>query len=102
MESYNNTLEAAEKAVRSKEVSCGDFILKSFTSRYNPDALYAWAGSREKFLEIGGTLNTIVDRGCDKARVELAIQSGRIPKEVADEVLKRTASYSKPDKVGLP
>jgi hypothetical protein len=102
VEEYNNSLEAAEKAVRAQGVSCSDFILKNFTTKFNAEALYEWAGSPEKFLELGGTLSTVQVRGCDKSRVTTSVNSGRIPGDVAAEVMKKTPTYSKPDKVTLP
>lgn len=100
-EEFNDKREAAEKATRSREVTCGDFHLYQFSTKYHPEALYQAMG-HQRFLSLGGELHTQTIYQVDKARVEAAIKSGDIPKEVAEQVRTRDPRYHKPNKLELP
>lgn len=97
-EEFNQKLQAADKAVRSKNASCGDFHLYSYQTKYNPEELLQAMG-REKFMQVGGTMTTQTVYGVDKARVDASITSGDIPAEVASKVRIKQPRYHKPDKL---
>ncbi len=100
-EEYNTAREAAEKAVRQRGVSCGDFVLYQFATKFKPDELYSAMG-HDKFLAVGGVVSTRTIYEVDKARVEAAIAAGDIPPNVADQVRIKEPRYKKPSKVELP
>jgi len=97
----NTKLEAAEKAVRSKGVSCGSLLLDKYQRRYYPDKLYTAVG-REKFLESGGKISTKTTYDCDKKRIDAAIASGSIDAELAEAIRVSTPVFSIPKKVQVP
>ena len=100
-EEYNTALEMAEKEVRSKEVSAGEFELYQYATKYNADALYEAMG-HDNFLALGGTMTTQTVYGVDKSRLEAAIKSGDVPPEIAARVRKREPRYHKPEKMDIP
>lgn len=100
-EEYNTAWEAAEKAVKSRGVSCGDFVLYQFATKYKPDLLFQAMG-HDRFLAVGGVVATKTVYDVDKTRVDSAIASGAIPPAVAAEVRVQEARYHKPDKLELP
>lgn len=100
-ERYNTALEAADKAVRSKQVSAGDFVLYQFATKFNPDILFQGMG-HDKALAVGGIASTRTVYEVDKARVESAIASGAIPPAIADQVRKMEPRFNKPNKLELP
>lgn len=97
----NTKLESAEKAVRSRLVSCGSLVLKTFQKRYHPDKLYQALG-REKFLEAGGKCSTKTTYECDKKRIDAAIASGSIDPELAEVVRVNSPVFSIPSKIEVP
>ena len=98
---YNATFEAAEKACRSKEVSCGPFDLYQFTTKYDPEALYNAVG-RDKFLALGGKLDTQTVYTLDKARFEVCVSQNKVPADVVPQVRKETPNFHKPEKLVVP
>lgn len=98
---YNNTLEAAEKAVRGQEVKCGPFDLYQFSTKYNADALFNAVG-RNKFLEAGGTMKQVTEYAVDKDAFESAVAKDLIPEEVVKEVRKVTPNYHAPKPLRVP
>jgi hypothetical protein len=100
-EEMNQKLEAAEKSVRAKKVSCGDFELFQFKTTYDAEELLQALG-RDRFLEVGGTMTTQTVYGVDKARVEASIASGGIAQDVAERVRTKSPSYHKPTKLEIP
>lgn len=100
-EEFNQTLEAAEKTVRARKVSCGDFELYQFSTTYKPEELLQAVG-RERFLELGGKITTQTIYDIDKGRVDVAIERGDIPAEAAERVRVKSPKYHKPTKLVLP
>lgn len=98
---YNDALENAEKAVRSKQVCCGPFDLYQFAVKYDSQRLYEELG-REDFLKVGGKIETTTTYSVDKAALEMNISRNLVPQEVVEVVVKSTPNYHKPDKVVLP
>jgi len=101
VEHVNDSMQRADKAVRSKSVSCGPWDKYQLQTKYDAKALYEALG-RDDFLRAGGKLNTITEYGVDKAKVDAAITRGDIPQEVAQDVKKISPRYKTPKEVGLP
>lgn len=97
---YNQALEAAEKAVRARKVSCGPFNLYQWQTKYDADKLHEELG-KEEFLRVGGKIQTITQYEVDKAKLEAHITSGSIPKEVVEEVREVSPRYKKPEKISI-
>lgn len=98
---YNTSLEQAEKVCRAKAVSCGPFNLYQFTTKYDAEALYNAVG-RDRFLELGGKIETITKYEVDRGKLEASIAQNKLDTGVVDRVRKETANFHKPDKVNLP
>lgn len=98
---YNDKLTAADKVVRARGVSCGDWDRYQEATTYDAEYLYTRFG-RESFLELGGKLETIEKRSVDKKRVDMAITAGRIPPEEAGQVKKVGPRYHAPNIVETP
>jgi hypothetical protein len=97
---YNSSLEAADKAVRSRGVSCGPFSLMNTATKYDPAKLYEEVG-RDNFLRFGGVEKTVTVFELDKARFEAAVAAGEIPAAVLSDVKAVTPRYKKPEKIVL-
>lgn len=97
---YNTALEAADKAVRGKKISCGPFDLYQFQKSYDADKLYEELG-REKFFAVGGIERTVKVLEVDKAKIEAAIASNAIPKQVADIAVTESPRFKKPEKISV-
>lgn len=100
-ERYNTALESADKACRSKELSCGPFDLYQFTTKYDAEALYNAVG-RDKFLEIGGQMGTQTVYSLDKGRFDACVSQNKVPADVVPQVRKETPNFHKPDKLVVP
>lgn len=100
-ERYNSALEAADKAVRARQISCGDFALYQIATKYNADILFQGMG-HDRALAVGGIASTRTVYEVDKTRVEASIASGAIPPAIADQVKKQEPRYKKPSKLELP
>jgi hypothetical protein len=94
---YNSRLEAADKAVRSREVSCGSWELYQKQTTYDADALYDALGM-EHFMEVGGTLNTVTKRDIDKTKFRAAIARNAVPPEVVEAISSISPRYHAPKK----
>ena len=102
VEEYNDKLQAADKAVRARGVSCGDFAVGSYQTKYDFDYMYERYG-REEFLERGGKLETVQTKSGDKKRIDLQIDSGKMAKEDAEHIRKKTPKVSSPKPLtGVP
>lgn len=99
-EELNQKLQAADKAVRARQVSCGEFELYQWQTTYNAEELLQAMG-RDKFLQVGGTMTTQTVYGVDKARVDAAIAAQDIPPTVAERVRIRHPRFHKPDALGV-
>lgn len=101
VEEYNDRLQAADKAVRARGVTCGDIVVGSYQTKYDWDYMYERYG-RDEFLERGGKLETIQTKSGDKKRVDLQIDAGKIAKEDAEHIRKKTPKFSTPKPLGMP
>lgn len=100
VETYNAELEAAEKAVRARKVSCGPFNLYQWQTKYNAEKLYDELG-RDDFLRMGGSIKTIPVYEVDKNKLESYISSNKIKAEVVEVVKETSPRYKKPEKISL-
>lgn len=100
VEEHNTALEAADKAVRGQQVSCGPFVMMSSTTKYDADKLFEELG-RDKFLEVGGQVKTVTVYDIDKARLEAHLASGIIKPDVVATFRTITPRYKKPEKIVL-
>ena len=99
-EDYNSTLEAAFKAVKAKNVSCGPFDRYQEQKKYDASKLYDAVG-RERFLELGGKTTTVTEFSVDRARLEASIAASMVPQDVVEEVLIISPRYKQPEKITL-
>lgn len=98
---YNQKLEAADKVVRAKQVSCGPWDLYQEQVKYDAKILFESVG-RERFISVGGTMETQTIYGVDKSRIEASINQGLIPTDVAAQFRSVSPRFHKPNKVDLP
>ncbi len=96
IEERNQKLQAAETAVRGLDVSCGPFDRYTESILYDAAILFQHLGSRAKFLEVGGSINTETVYSIDRERVEVAIKTGAIPANVVPAFKKVSSSYHTP------
>jgi hypothetical protein len=98
---YNTALEAADKAVRARSVSCGDFDLYTRTQKVDAKALHDAVG-RQPFIDLGGHVGSVATYTIDKKLVERAVVTGVLNKTIAEEVTSNTAAYHAPKPISLP
>src|SRR6185503_2671324 len=72
---YNTVLEEAEKEVRSKAVSCGEFDNYSTSVKFDANKMFEELGE-DMFLASGGTMATKAVYEVDPKKVEAAIANG--------------------------
>lgn len=100
-EAYNSKLEAAEQAVRARQVKCGPFELKHFATKYDALALYNAVG-RDTFLALGGKIGTETTYDIDKGRLDANIAQNKLAADVVEVVRKETPTYTVPKKALVP
>lgn len=101
IEEYNTKREAAEKEVRSRGISCGEFQLYQQYVTYDVDAIRNALG-RDGFLAVGGTEKTVTKYELDKKRFEVAAKSGQVPQNVLETASKLERKFHQPRKIELP
>jgi hypothetical protein len=100
-EEYNTKLEVADKAVRARRASCGDFHLYQMQKKYDAEMLYQSLG-QTKFLEVGGIMSTRTVYELDKNRFSSALAANQIPKPLQEVAVKEEPRYHTPPKVNIP
>lgn len=95
---YNTVLEEAEKEVRSKAVSCGDFDNYSTSVKFDPAKMFDELGE-DMFIAAGGTMSNKIVYEVDAKKVEAAIAAGTIPEECVDNFREVRRNYRKPAKL---
>lgn len=99
---HNAALDLADKAVRAKQVSCGDFkLLGKPATHYNAEKLCEELG-QEAFESVGGAINRVVEYAVDKSILEAHIARGAIAEDVLKHVKTIKCRYDKPEKIVLP
>jgi hypothetical protein len=94
----NQKREAADKVVRAKNVSCGDWDIYQEQTKYDPQLLYEALG-REQFMRVGGSCETQTVYGLDKAKFEAAYARGEVPDEVREVVRTVSPRYKAPKEI---
>ena len=97
---YNDKLEAADKAVRARGASCGDFDYYQKATKIDAAALYTALG-REEFVAAGGTVKMVAEYKIDAKRLEQAVATKKIDPALAAEVTRVEARYKTPKPVSL-
>lgn len=95
---YNTVLEEAEKEVRSKAVSCGEFDNYSTSVKYDADKMFEELGE-EMFLQSGGSMSTKTVYEVDPKKADAAIANGTVPEDCVDNFRNVRRNYRKPDKL---
>ena len=95
MDTLKQKRDAADKIVRAKEVSCGDWDLYQFQVKVDAEAMFNALGM-ESFLRFGGTTSVKTVYDADKAKVEAAIARGDISEELAGTILTKSPRYHSP------
>ena len=98
---YNEAVDEAERVVKSKKVSCGDFEIYQDATTFDPDAALELLG-RKRFLECGGKEETVRKLSIDKKRMTMAIEANVIDPESAKLIRKVSPRYRKKGRVELP
>lgn len=94
-EEYNIKLDAADKAVRSRGVTCDNIVKYQVQEKANAEVLYEWAG-KEEFVRKGGKVRNKRVLELDKAQVKSHIASGEIPPEIAEQIFTPAPRYHTP------
>ncbi len=101
VEDLNTKRQAAEKAVRSKSISCGGFHLYQIATKVDADAIYDSIG-RDKFLQIGGEEITVIERKISKDAVKAAIAQKIVSEDEVKKGITTEARYHSPKPAVLP
>ena len=86
-------MQAAEKAVRAKKVSCGPFTLVSEAIRIDWKALYDALGSRAFKRKLGGRVEREPKYTGDRDKLMVAIESGAVSAELGKRVQTSVPRY---------
>jgi hypothetical protein len=100
-EDLNTTRQAADKAVRALGVSCGSWHKYREDEKPNPDVAYQIHG-HEKFLTLGGSLETVTKKKLEKTRYMSNVAAGAVTPEEAEAVVKKANVYHSPDEMAVP
>lgn len=98
---FNTAREAADKAVRSQRVSCGDWDYYSKEVRFDGKAMYDALG-QEAFMKFGGSINTVSEFTVDKDRAEASIRSGDLPASMTASFRREIDKYHSPSDIKIP
>ena len=98
LEERDALIQAAEKAVRARNVSCDRFILLSQSETVNWEKLFDELG-REKFMELaGGIIQTVPKYSGDLATYQNAVASGKIGEAIDQRVYRQVSRYTVRDR----
>jgi len=95
---YNTVLEEAEKEVRARGVSCGDFDNYSTSVKFDAVKMFEELGE-DMFIAAGGIMNKKTVYEVDPKKVEAAIANGTVPEDCVDNFREVRRNYRKPDKL---
>ena len=98
VEKYNDTLDKAEKAVKTRGVSCGPIVNIGVRVSYNWEKAHEELGE-ELFLESGGSVNMVAQYSGDDSEMDRAIANDKVPKECVPHFRTTTRSYRKVPKL---
>jgi hypothetical protein len=95
VDDVNQKREAADKVVRAQQISCGDWDLYQWQTKYDAKALFEALG-RDGFMAVGGKMKKVTEFDLDKAKFKMAVSGGEVPEEVADAVISVSPRYHAP------
>lgn len=95
VESYNSAREAAEKAVRTARVKCGDFNLYQQVEKTDGEKVLNAVG-REAFIRMGGSLKVKYEPKISVRQLKVALAKQEISQELYDEVVRVEDRYHVP------
>jgi hypothetical protein len=101
LDQYNTKLEAADKVVRDRKVTCGPFKQLSPQVKIHAEKLYNAIG-RQEFIKAGGIIGTKPTYDMDKKTFEAAVARNAIPEELVPVVKEVNAKFSVIPKAVLP
>jgi len=97
----NAGLEAAQKAVRSRQAPCGPFEVHQIATIYDAEALYDAVGEAQ-FLTIGGSIQMVRELKLDGKRFDAAVMFKKLPTDLVAAVRKRRVSFKDIRKIWAP
>lgn len=101
-ENRNQLLEAAEKVVRARKVSCGPIVQFSEQIRYNWKAMFDFfGGDKDTFMNNGGKINRVTKYDGNREIPEVKIKTGEISEEDAEVFRTVSPRYKTPDKITI-
>ncbi len=100
-EELNTARQAADKAVRARGVSCGSWHKYQEVDKPNPDVAYQIHG-HEKFLTLGGSLETVTKKKLEKRRYMSNVAAGVVTPDEKAAVVKVEHRYHSPDEMVIP
>ena len=98
---YNTTREAADKAVRARKASCGDFDYYQRSVKFDAKGLHDSLG-REKFLAVGGSIKMEAEYKVDSKKLQLAVARKEVDAELVTELTTEEARYHSPKALSTP
>lgn len=101
VEHYNQTREAADKAVRAAGVRCGDFDLYQQVLKTDGEKVLNAVG-RELFIQMGGNVKQKSEAKIGVKQLQTALARGIISQDLFDEVTKTENRYHSPPAGALP
>jgi len=101
IETYNQTLQAADHVCRAEAVEGGPWRLINRQVRYDAERLAHHVG-RERFMELGGAIENAEHFSIEPHRVATAIRAGEISRCVVSEIRTITPKYQSPKLARLP
>ena len=101
VEHYNQTREAADKAVRGLGVGCGDFDLYQHAEKADAEKLLNALG-RDQFISVGGSITTRKTAKISAKSVHTAAARGLITQDLQEEVVTKEGRYHTPSEIVLP
>lgn len=100
---YNQRRQAADKAVRAADVSCGPWDRFSQQIKIDWKGLYDYfGGDKNAFMNAGGHISRVTQYTGNKEEIEVRIASGEIPADDAKAFRTISGRYKKPDPITLP
>lgn len=99
VEERNQKLDAADKAIRARGVSCGPWKIKHTTVKIDWKSGHDILG-RDRFLaDVGGEVSTISTYKGNKEHAKVAVKLGKVTADEALGFISYTPVYSAPKKI---
>lgn len=92
LDTMNQRLVEADKAVRAQQVSCGPWHLQRIQIKYDPEKLRELVGEK-RFFDLGGTKQTKITYEIGKSMIETAIARKELEDDLIEEIKCQTPYY---------